>query len=159
MIEERGRVVAAAVRDSAVWVETVQRSGCHSCAAKSGCGTGLLGDFWASASRVKVPVPPADLNAIHLYDTVVIGIAENTLATSALIVYLLPLVALVLGALAGQALGAEHWAIIGAVVGLSVGALCVRLFSHANRHNPAMVPQFLRLERGRPCVVETVTLS
>ncbi|WP_240914185.1 SoxR reducing system RseC family protein [Microbulbifer sp. SH-1] len=149
MIEERGRVLA--LDETGIWVETVQRSSCHSCAAKSGCGTGLLGDFWRRASQVRVEVSSQALMDIRLHDTVVIGIAENTLASSALIVYLLPLVALVLGAVIGQSLGAEIWAILGALAGLALGALAIRLYSHINRANPALTPQFLRLEREYSC--------
>jgi len=166
MIEERGRVVA--LEQSGIWVETVQRSGCHGCAAKSGCGTGLLGDFWAKASQVRVSVAPPSLEQIKLHDTVVIGVAENTLAASALVVYLLPLVMLVLGALAGDALMAslatdavlkgEAGAIAGAVAGLILGALMIRLYSYRNRDNPAMAPQFLRKEAANPCAIPSVQI-
>ncbi|WP_105103909.1 SoxR reducing system RseC family protein [Microbulbifer pacificus] len=155
MIEERGRVVA--LDDTGIWVETVQRSSCHGCAAKSGCGTGLLGDFWSRASQVRVAVSPQAHASVQLHDTVVIGIAENTLASSALIVYLLPLAALVLGALAGQSLGTEIMAILGAAAGLIFGALAIRLYSHLNRANPALVPVFLRLEREGSCSTIPVT--
>ncbi|WP_226702591.1 SoxR reducing system RseC family protein [Microbulbifer elongatus] len=163
MIEERGRVVA--LERSGIWVETVQRSGCHGCAAKSGCGTGLLGDFWTKASQVRVTVSPKSLSRIRLHDTVVIGVSENTLASSALLVYLLPLVMLVLGALAGDAImstaitevaekqGGELGAIAGAAFGLILGGLLIRLYSFYNRNNPAMAPQFLRVEQGKPCSI------
>lgn len=157
MIEERGRVVA--LDDTGIWVETVQRSACHSCVAKSGCGTGLLGDFWSKASQVRVAAAPDQLQGVAIHDTVVIGIAENTLASSALIVYLLPLVTLVLGALGGQALGSELWAILGALVGLMLGALGIRGYSYLNRSNPSMVPQYLRLEQDKPCVVQVASGS
>ncbi|WP_299592022.1 SoxR reducing system RseC family protein [uncultured Microbulbifer sp.] len=158
MIEERGRVVA--LEQSGIWVETVQRSGCHSCAAKSGCGTGLLGDFWSKASQVRVSISPETLLRIRLHDTVVIGVAENTLAASALMVYLVPLLLLVLGALAGDAVvvGSELGAISGAAMGLGLGAFAIRLFSHFNRNNPAMAPQFLRVEQGKPCTIPAVQL-
>ncbi|WP_160153220.1 SoxR reducing system RseC family protein [Microbulbifer sp. ALW1] len=151
MIEERGRIVA--LEGEAIWVETVQRSGCNGCAAKSGCGTGLLGDFWAKASQVRVDVTPESLKSLALHDTVVIGIAENTLATTALVVYLLPLITLVIGALGGQWLGSELWAIAGALGGLATGALAIRIYSHLNRRNPSMAPQFLRCESVAPCAV------
>ena len=151
MIEERGRVVA--IERDGVWVETVQRSSCHGCAAKSGCGTGLLGDFWSSASRVRVPAERAQLQTLALHDTVVIGIAENTLAISALVVYLMPLVTLVAGALAGDHLASEAGAIAGALVGLFAGALAIRLYGMRNRRNPALVPQLLRVERSHACAV------
>lgn len=151
MIEERGRVVAIG-RDG-IWVESVSRSACHGCAAKSGCGTGLLGDFWSSASRVYVSATPDLLRGVSLHDTVVIGIAENTLASSALMVYLLPLVFMLAGAIGGEAVYSEPGAIIGAVAGLLGGGMLVRLHSHLNRRNPALVPQLLRVEQGKPCVV------
>ena len=161
MIEERGRVVA--LEQGGVWLETVQRSGCHGCAAKSGCGTGLLGDFWSKASQVRVSVAPKALARIRLHDTVVIGIAENTLATSALVVYLLPLLALLLGALAGDMLGgasgSELWAILGALGGLVLGAFCIRIYSHMQRNNPAMAPQFLRVEQGKPCTIPSTPVD
>ncbi|WP_043315773.1 SoxR reducing system RseC family protein [Microbulbifer sp. HZ11] len=157
MIEERGKIVA--IEKSAVWVETVQRSGCHSCAAKPGCGTGLLGDFWANASRVRVQVSPAEAEALQLHDTVVIGIGERVLATSSLVVYLVPLIALVLGALAGQTLGSEPLAIAGAFLGLGAGAAVVRLYSHFHRGNRAFAPQFLRCEQGAPCAIPVSPIS
>ncbi|MFD1216272.1 MULTISPECIES: SoxR reducing system RseC family protein [Microbulbifer] len=155
MIEERGRVVA--IESDAVWVETVQRSGCHGCAAKSGCGTGLLGDFWSKASQVRVPASQSQVDDVTLHDTVVIGIHENTLAVSALVVYLLPLLALVGGAMVGESLVFNRWpsgepgAILGAVSGFVLGGLAVRWYGLRNRNNPAMVPQFLRIERQTPC--------
>ncbi|MFV8781784.1 SoxR reducing system RseC family protein [Microbulbifer sp. SA54] len=149
MIEERGRIVA--LGGDGIWVETVQRSSCHGCAAKSGCGTGLLSDFWSSASRVYVPVPQRQLSSLGLHDAVVIGISENTLATSALVVYLLPLVGLLVGAQAGNVLGAEPLAIAGALFGLVAGGIGVRWFGHRNRSNPSMTPQFLRAEITQPC--------
>ncbi|WP_226664874.1 SoxR reducing system RseC family protein [Microbulbifer aggregans] len=149
MIEERGRVVA--LGQDGIWVETVQRSSCHGCAAKSGCGTGLLGDFWSNTSRIHVPVAPRQLSQLALHDTVVIGISENTLASSALIVYLLPLVGMLAGAQLGNMLAAEPGAIIVALAGLVGGGIGVRWFGSRNRNNPAMVPQLLRLEHSQPC--------
>ncbi|AQQ68031.1 positive regulator for alginate biosynthesis MucC [Microbulbifer agarilyticus] len=157
MIEERGKVVA--VDGDAIWVETVQRSGCHGCAAKSGCGTGLLGDFWASASRVRVQLPPAESQAVQLHDTVVIGIGERVLASSALVVYLVPLVLLVAGALAGQALGSEPLAIAGALLGLIGGALAIRAYSYLRRGNASLEPVYLRREQSNPCAIPVVPVS
>ena len=151
MIEERGKIVA--IEDTAVWVETVQRSGCHSCAAKSGCGTGLLGDFWSSASRVRVQLSPEEAEKLQLHDTVVIGIGERVLATSSLIMYLTPLILLVAGALLGQSLGSEPLAIAGAALGLGAGAMAIRLYSIFNRGNAALEPQLLRREQTNPCAI------
>lgn len=157
MIEERGRVVA--IERDALWIETVQRSGCHGCAAKSGCGTGLLGDFWSKASQVRVPASKSQLGDVGLHDTVVIGIQENTLAVSALVVYLLPLLALVVGAVVGESLFSEPGAILGALSGFLLGGLAVRLYGIRNRNNPAMVPQLLRIEQSNPCAISVATID
>lgn len=148
MVEERGRVVA--IEPGAIWVETIQRSGCHGCSAKSGCGTGLLGDYLSGATRVRVALNSWDPDNISLNDTAVIGIAENALTTSALLVYLLPLVSLVLAALAGEALAGEAGAIIGALIGLIGGALFVRWYSLRHVANPAYTPLLLRVEPSSP---------
>ncbi|SHE82713.1 positive regulator of sigma(E), RseC/MucC [Microbulbifer donghaiensis] len=148
MVEERGRVVA--IEQGAIWVETIQRSGCHGCSAKSGCGTGLLGDYLSGATRIRVALNSWDPDNISLNDTAVIGIAENALASSALLVYLLPLVSLVLAALAGDRLAGETGAIVGALAGLIAGALFVRWFSRRHVANPSYTPLLLRIEPSIP---------
>lgn len=147
-MEERGRVVA--IEPGAIWVETIQRSGCHGCTAKSGCGTGLLGDYLSGATRVRVALNSWDPDNISLNDTAVIGIAENALASSALLVYMLPLISLVLAALAGDGLAGEAGAIVGALAGLIGGALFVRRFSRRHAANPAYTPLLLRIEPSSP---------
>jgi len=144
MVEEHGRVVA--IEAGAIWVETIQRSGCHGCSAKSGCGTGLLGDYLSGASRIRVALNSWDPAHISLNDTAVIGIAENTLASSALLIYLLPLVSLLLAAVAGNAVAGEGGAIAGALAGLVAGAGLVRRHSRRHADNPAYAPLLLRIE-------------
>jgi sigma-E factor negative regulatory protein RseC len=131
-------------------VETIQRSGCHGCAAKSACGTGLLGDYLSGASRIRVALNGHNLAEISLHDRVVIGIPENTLATGALRVYLLPLLMLVIGALAGEKLAGEAGAVFGALCGLLAGAAAVRWHSRRQAANPAYIPQLLRIEPDPP---------
>jgi sigma-E factor negative regulatory protein RseC len=144
LVEERGRIVA--IEAGAIWVETIQRSGCHGCAAKSGCGTGLLGDYWASASRIRVALNNWDPERVRLNDIAIIGIAEHTLTTAALLVYLVPLLALLALAYAGNLLAGEPGAIAGAIVGLALGAVAVRWFSRRHASDPNYAPLLLRIE-------------
>ncbi|MFC6632157.1 SoxR reducing system RseC family protein [Microbulbifer taiwanensis] len=147
MLEERGRVVA--IEPGAIWVETVQRSGCHGCSAKTGCGTGLLGDYLSNAARIRVALNSWDSENISLNDTAVIGIGEKALASSALLVYLLPLISLLLTALIGEALAGEAGAIGGALAGLIGGAAVVRWYSRRRAADPAYAPLLLRIETSR----------
>ncbi|AWF82118.1 positive regulator for alginate biosynthesis MucC [Microbulbifer sp. A4B17] len=144
MLQERGRVVA--IESDAIWVETTQSSACNGCSTKSSCGTGLLGDLFSSSTRIKVALNGFPSDKIHLDDIAVIGITENALTSSALLVYLVPLVSLVLAALIGDSLFAELGAVIGALIGLVVGALGVRWYSRYQSGNPTYTPVLLQIE-------------
>ncbi|BBL99964.1 SoxR reducing system RseC family protein [Microbulbifer sp. GL-2] len=146
MLEERGRIVA--IETDAVWVETTQRSACNGCEAKSGCGTGLLGDFFSSSTRVRAVLNGLPADKISLNDIAVIGIAENALTSSTLLVYMVPLISLVLVALLGDHLFAEIGAVTGALLGLLTGALGVRWYSRRQSTNPTYTPVVLRIEPG-----------
>ncbi|MFA0809953.1 SoxR reducing system RseC family protein [Microbulbifer epialgicus] len=146
MLEERGRIVA--IESNAVWVETIQRSACNGCETKSACGTGLLGDFFSSSTRVRVTLNGFPADKISLNDIAVIGIAENALSSSALLVYLVPLVSLVLVALLGDYLFAEIGAVLGALVGLVAGACGVCWYSRRQSSNSIYTPILLRIEPG-----------
>ncbi|WP_413662750.1 SoxR reducing system RseC family protein [Microbulbifer sp. CNSA002] len=144
MLQERGRVVA--IESDAIWVETTQSSACNGCSTKSSCGTGLLGDLFSSSTRVKVALNGFSADKIHLNDVAVIGITENALTSSALLVYLVPLMSLVLVALIGDSLFAEAGAVIGALIGLVFGALGVRWYSRSQSQNPTYTPVLLQIE-------------
>ncbi|WP_444925500.1 SoxR reducing system RseC family protein [Microbulbifer sp. ZKSA004] len=144
MLQERGRVVA--IESDAIWVETTQSSACNGCSTKSSCGTGLLGDLFSSSTRVKVALNGFSADKIHLDDVAVIGITENALTSSALLVYLVPLMSLVLVALIGDSLFAEPGAVIGALIGLVLGALGVRWYSRSQSQNPTYTPVLLQIE-------------
>ena len=145
MIEEKGVVLA--VRGDQARVQVQARSACGHCQARAGCGTSLLegllgrraGDFW-----VKDPV------GVRPGDQVVIGIAEAELRRASLLLYFLPIVALVGGGVAGQGLGpsGSEWpAIVGGLVGLGLALGWVSRWSKRHRQ-PARI---LRL--GQPPAV------
>jgi len=127
MIEETVRVVA--VDADAVWIEARRQSACGRCAARSGCGHGLL-DELRSGPVVDLRLPrgasPATLAA---GDQVVVGIDESALLRASLRVYGLPLLGLLLGAGAGDLVGgSDALAALGAGVGVLTGFLLARAF-------------------------------
>ncbi|WP_116365161.1 SoxR reducing system RseC family protein [Parahaliea mediterranea] len=160
MLTERGEVVA--VEADAVWVETLRQSTCGSCAAQKGCGHGLLNRL-GSGRRHYIRVLPGSIQpaACRVGDTVDIAIPETVILQGSLVVYLLPLLAM----LAGAALAAGQWpasdlaALGGAAAGFALGVFGVRL--HAVRHadDPALQPTLLGRTTAQPARVEALELG
>ncbi len=127
MIEESARVVA--VEDGFALLETERKSACQSCAARKGCGTGALAKVVGRRfNRVRA------LNPIgaRVGDCVVVGIAEEALVRGSLVLYLVPLLGMLGGAMAAEALlDGEGWTILGAIAGMAGAFLWAR--RHARR--------------------------
>ncbi|RGP54494.1 SoxR reducing system RseC family protein [Pseudomonas abyssi] len=140
MIEERGRVLS--VEPGAVWVETVRSSTCGNCAAKAGCGQGLLQRLGSGAARGFVRALTD--RQWQVGDEVIIGVPEDALVRGALWVYLMPLFALFVAALSAQALGAgEPQVILAALAGLAFGFVLLRWRAVRASHDPLLTPQVL----------------
>jgi sigma-E factor negative regulatory protein RseC len=123
MITETGRVVGVA--GDRVWVQTIRTSACESCSARHGCGQrALAGVSGGRANQVLV----ANSLGARVGDEVTVGIAESALLGASLLVYAVPLVLMVAGAVLGHQLSAGHAAneavaMVGAAVGLALGFL------------------------------------
>ncbi len=123
MIEETGRIVAR--EGEFAWVEARSRKDCPRCAQGRGCGGGLIGRWLGNRlHRVRARNP-------HDYavgELVRISISERSVLLAALFVYALPLLGLVIGALAGHGLsgGREAFSVAGALAGMLLVFLLVR---------------------------------
>lgn len=143
MIEEPGRVVA--VEEGAVWVETLRRSTCSACSANAGCGQGLMEKLGVGQRRGYVRAL-TDLR-LAVGDGVVIGIREDLLVRSSLLVYLLPLLGLFAGAMLAQWLAlAESFVILGGLGGLFILWWLVRWHTRRVVDDPLLQPVVLRAE-------------
>lgn len=140
MIKETGRVVA--IETDGLWVETIRQSTCGSCSVKKACGHQLLNKVGTGQSHhIRVllgDLSPADFN---LGDEVAISIPEAVLVKGALLVYMLPLVTMLLGAVATS----RYWAgdlaaFAGALAGFLLGVAVVQFHAIANRDNKALQP-------------------
>lgn len=141
MIEEQGRVVA--LEPGAVWVETLRKSTCSSCSANAACGQGLMDRLGVGRQRGYVRA----LSQMHLAigDTVIIGVREDLLVRSSLLVYLLPLMGLFAAALLADGLGLpEPLVILSGLSGLFVSWLMVRWRAARVAENPLLQPVVLR---------------
>lgn len=137
MLETRATVIN--VDGSSAMVQSSQATGCGQCDGK-GCGTSKLSRLFCSQPRqfkVRNPVH-ADVG-----DEVIIAIVEGSVMRGIGLVYLLPLLLMFLGALLGNAIAepqsADRNAASGAMLGLAVGFLAVRMISKrlsGNRYQP-----------------------
>lgn len=142
MIIETGRVVA--VESDGLWVETIQRSTCGSCAAQKGCGQSLLARLTGHTSYLRVVLEGRDPAGFQLGEQVRIGVPEQVVVSGSLFVYLVPLFAMLLFS------GIAHnlWAYEGltaafAALGLLAGGLVVRWRAQVTRNDPRLQPVLL----------------
>lgn len=123
MIEEQARVVG--LHGGFAEIVTQQRAACGSCSAKGGCGTSLLSAWFPQ--RYLTFQLENDIGA-RSGDTVIVGLDEEMLQRSSLLLYALPLAGLLLGAILGErlsihfALPSELGAVVSGLLGL-IGAL------------------------------------
>jgi sigma-E factor negative regulatory protein RseC len=158
MIEQEARVEAVEGDEAVVVV--ARQSACGACSAKSGCGTALVGSIFPSRQLVlRMP------NSQHAMpgERIVVGLPEGSLQLAALLLYGLPLLALLAGALTGQAIAessvwpTEPAAIVGGLFGLLVGLTATRrLGAMTSGIRPVMLR---RLPAGEPWFVGLDTLQ
>ncbi|WP_166251560.1 SoxR reducing system RseC family protein [Marinobacter salicampi] len=143
MITERGRIVALKGRQA--WVQTIRESACQSCSARAACGQKVLASV--SSGRANQVLVSNTVGA-EVGDEVTLAIAETALLKASLLVYALPLLLLVIGALAGQMMfpGSEAPAIIGAVLGLGLGFWSAHALQH--RQGADWRPKLLNICSG-----------
>lgn len=147
MIEEHAIVLtleADSANPSIATLEIVRQSACGLCGQTRGCGNALWGKLFAHQSasfRAE--------NAINakIGDHVIVGINEQALMKSALLLYLLPLVVMLLSALAFQALFTSEWAaILGAFTGLLLTFLWVKGHTAGRQYYQRHQPKILRFD-------------
>lgn len=156
-ITEVGRVVE--IDSHCLWIETIRQTTCQSCSAQKACGHGIMSNIAKNRThKIRVAVDASDIAGYRVDDEVEISIPEHLLVTGALVVYLLPLLTMLGGAL----LFAQVWAgdvpaVIGAVTGFAGGIFLVRY--HAARFNDvgAFNPSVTRLRAANSQIIGRVS--
>lgn len=142
MIQEQA-IVVNVERDIAS-LEIIRNKPCGLCGQTQGCGISFWGRLFGHRSNTfKVK---NSMNA-KVNNLVIVGVQENALLLSALIVYGVPLAALILGAAFANVafandLHADRNTLLGALFGLFVGYLWLKIYqqaaSYGARHQPVI---------------------
>lgn len=152
MIEQRASVIR--VEGDDVWIRTEPQSGCQSCDAKSGCGSGLIARFFPERVNQKLRLPRKSGGVAPAPgDRIILGIDETYLQKTSLLLYAFPLIGLISGAIAGQMLLATELAsILGGLSGLSLALYLIRSGSQRlMRLSPGAI-RILRVENRQTFV-------
>lgn len=158
MIEETAHVVEA--EGDYAWVETERRSSCGSCSAK-GCGTGALSKILGRRSQRLKVLNPIDAKP---GDTVVLGIHEQALLKGSLAVYIVPLLAMLGGALLGEGLAPqwggdpESMSLLFGLFGLAAGFFWLRLYNRRLSRDERFMAVILR-NVPSPAGVHTISMN
>jgi sigma-E factor negative regulatory protein RseC len=142
MLKETGRVVA--IEDTALWVETIQRSTCGTCAAQKGCGQTLLQSLGAKPVHLKVLLNGRNASDYQLNDQVNIVIPNDVVVKNSLLIYLFPLVLLlVISGIAHTYFANELVSIGFGLAGLFLGGLVIRWYTNVHRDDLRQHPVLL----------------
>lgn len=113
MVEESGTIIA--VKDGKILVKTEVKSTCSHCQVRDNCGTSVIAKAFANKSE---HLQYDCQQPVTLGQQVTLGIAEQTLLSASMLVYLLPLITLITAALLAYWLlpkmGLEHelWVVL-----------------------------------------------
>ena len=99
MVEEQGVIVS--LEGHMANVAPLSQTGCQSCSSSGACGTSLLKPLFGNKQRMLAAENTIDAQP---GDQVVIGLNRTALVLASLMVYLLPLILLVAGAISGAAI-------------------------------------------------------
>lgn len=137
MIRELGEVVALV--PGGVLVETQRASGCASCSSQKGCGVRVLqGVFGGRRHRVTAQTALP----LRIGDRVELVLPASALVQAALLMYLLPLVALVVGAVIGQIVFHTNGAaILGSASGFVLSLVLVARLQSATHRQGRFAPR------------------
>ncbi len=146
MLEENGKVLE--LEEQYAWVETERNSSCSSCAARSGCGTGVLAKV---LGRRHGKVRAINSIAARTGDRVVLGLAEDALLQGSAAVYLAPLASMLVSAGGGEWLAGsleladpDAVSVVFGLLGLGIGLAWLRRFSRSVRDSARYQPMLIR---------------
>lgn len=145
MIEEQAQVVE--VRGAQLVLQAQTQSACGSCSASKGCGTSVLSKV---IGRKFTRFHAENSIDAEVGDTVVVGISEDALLKGSLVMYVIPVLGMLVFALAADYLLAaliDHrdLAIAGSgIMGLAFGSLMSKWYFQSQESAQRFTPVVLR---------------
>jgi sigma-E factor negative regulatory protein RseC len=154
MVEESALVLK--VERDIVWVQAIQKTACGSCQAQKGCGHSLLAKV--GQKQIEIPVSRNGIS-VEVNDQVMIGVPEQAIIKSSLMMYGIPLISMILVALLGTGLGiSEGGIIILSFIALITGFFWVNIRSKGldfEQWNPRLIGKISAQQMHIPmCEVE-----
>jgi len=152
MIEEQATVVETS--EQLAWIETSSSGACGHCSAKQGCGTATL-QKWFNRHPNRLQVENACQASAG--DQVIVGIPEHALLKGSFLIYMLPVLVLILGAMLGAWLfqlygwwSRDALSIIFGLTGLFSSFLLLRAYISGRTAGKDWQPVMLRLAPQYP---------
>ncbi len=145
MIEERARVIA--VENDKLLLEAQTQSACGGCEARQGCGTSVLSK-WVGRRFTRFQATNT-VNA-RVGDEVVVGLAEEAMLKGSILVYLMPLLAMIVSAVLADSLipfdaaARDVLVLFAAVAGFVLMLVVSRRFLSSRRNRSQLQPVVIR---------------
>lgn len=148
----RTLATVVAVEQGSVTVSCQQQTSCGHCASRDNCGTGIVTKAIPGRAH---QVTLATDKPLTIGEIVEIGLSEKSMLSSALLVYIVPLLFLVAGAVVGQwwfvdlAGSSELGVIITSMISAAIGLLLARQYAKRLDGNSDYEPSLIRV-LGQP---------
>lgn len=157
MISEPGTIIQ--LDSASALVSVSPASSCSGCSQKSGCGTSLMARWLNPVDQIRVPLDPQLVSQLEIGDVVELSVEEGAFVRSALLVFVVPLLALVLFAWIGQQFGSDLIALIAAGCGLALSVVLVRWVQQKFRYSlmgtPVLRPMLKNVKGAAPSELES----
>lgn len=153
MIEEQ--VVITSLEEGGAWVEGVQLSACGSCSAKAGCGSHAMNQLGRKIS-LWLPNDDWECEKLSIGQQVVVGLPEGAILRSTLVLYGIPLLFLVAGAVVGHFIAGELLSILFSLLFMLLGFKLARSRAETNRRH--WQPKFIRTCSSASATFEAVKI-
>ena len=145
MIEETARVVA--IEGDQLVLQAQTKTACNACEVKQGCGTSVLSKV---VGRKFTRFHATNTVNAEIGDEVVVGMHEDAMLMGSVLVYLLPLLALIIAAVVADSLidttvePRDLFIILSGVTGFFSMLAVSRLFLSTGRSHKRLSPVVLR---------------